>query len=336
MGGRCICDAVRLMVRTRITELFGIDYPIIQGGMRHVARAELVAAVANAGGLGFLSAHTLPSTDALRQEIAKTRSLTAKPFGVNLTILPNLDVKPDDYAKVILESGVGCVETAGGNPAKFITAFKGAGIKVLHKCTAVRFAVKAEQLGADAVSITGFEAAGHPGEDYVPNMILIPATVDKVKIPVVASGGFADGRGLLAALALGAEGISMGTRFVLTRESPMHPAVKDRYLRATERDTTLVCRSIGDSTRVLKNALTDRILEMEKSGRATHEELLELAGSRRWVQAAMDGDPDNGAFAAGIAVGLIDDVPTCRELVDGIIADARRVLRERLTGALAR
>ncbi|MGO9512723.1 MAG: NAD(P)H-dependent flavin oxidoreductase [Steroidobacteraceae bacterium] len=318
------------MFKTRITELFGTDYPIVQGGMRHVARAELVAAVANAGGMGFLSAHTCPTADALRREIEKTRALTAKPFGVNLTILPNLDVKPDDYAQVIMASGVRYAETAGGNPAKYIAAFKNAGIKVLHKCTSVRFAVKAEQLGADAVSITGFEAAGHPGEDYVPSLILVPATVDKVKIPVVAAGGFADGRGLVAALCLGAEGISMGTRFLLTRESPMHPAVKERYLQATERDTTLVCRSIGDSTRVLRNSLTDQILEIEKTGRAAHEELLDLAGSRRWVSAAEAGDPEGGAFAAGISVGLMNDVPTCRDLIDGIITDALKLIRDRL------
>jgi len=322
------------MYRTRITELFGIDYPIIQGGMRHVGRAELVAAVANAGGLGFLSAHTFPSIDALRLEIEKTRALTAKPFGVNLTILPNLDVKPDDYAQQIIASGVRYVETAGGNPAKYIAAFKNAGIKVLHKCTAVRFAVKAQQLGADAVSITGFEAAGHPGEDYVPSLILIPATVDKVNIPVLAAGGFADGRGLAAALCLGAEGISMGTRFLLTRESPMHAAVKERYLKATERDTTLVCRSLGDSIRVLRNSLTDKILEMEKAGSATHEELLDLAGSRRWVRAAEAGDPEAGAFAAGIAVGLMNDLPTCAELINGIVAQARKLVRERLANIL--
>ncbi len=299
--------------------------------MRHVARAELVAAVANAGGLGFLSAHSLPSTEALREEIGKLRSLTAKPFGVNLTILPNLDVKPDDTVRTIVDCGVRFVETAGGNPARHIATLKSVGVKVLHKCTAVRFAVKAEQLGADAVSITGFEAAGHPGEDHVPGLVLIPATVDKVRIPVVASGGFADGRGLAAALCLGADAISMGTRFVLTAESPMHPAVKQRYLAASERGTTLVCRSIGDSTRVLANALTDRILELERSGGASHDELLDLAGSRRWVEAAVAGDPEGGAFAAGIAVGLIDDLPTCRELIDGIVGEARRLICERLS-----
>lgn len=321
------------MFNTRITQLFGIDYPLIMGGMRHVGRAELVAAVANAGGLGFLSAHTLPSADALREEIAKVRALTDKPFGINLTILPGLGVKPEDYAQVIIDSGVRAAETAGGNPARFIAAFNEAGIKVLHKCTSVRFALKAQQLGADAVSITGFEAAGHPGEDYVPSLVLIPATVAKLEIPVVASGGFANGQGLVAALALGAEGISMGTRFMMTRESIMHEAVKQRYLQATERDTDLVCRSIGDSTRVLKNELTAKILELEKAG-IGHDELLALASSHRWVRAANAGDPDDGAFAAGVAVGLIDDIPGCTELVQRIVEDARHIIGERLKNIL--
>jgi nitronate monooxygenase len=298
--------------------------------MRHVSRAELVAAVANAGGLGFLSAHSFPSPEALRAEIEKTRALTDKPFGVNLTILPKLSVRPEDSAQVILDTGVHCVETAGGNPAKFITAFKEAGIKVLHKCTAVRFAVKAEQLGADAISLTGFEAAGHPGEDYVPNLVLVPAAVEKLNIPVVANGGFVDGRGLVAALALGAEGVAMGTRFLMTREAPMPDTVKARYLAATERDTALICRSIGDSTRVLKNALTEQILELEKSGNPSHDELMVLASSQRWVEAAMRGDPDDGAYAAGMGVGLIHEIPTCAELVSRIIAEARTIIGQRL------
>ncbi|WP_053136303.1 nitronate monooxygenase family protein [Pseudomonas sp. MIACH] len=321
------------MIKTRITQLFGIDYPLIMGGMRHVSRAEIVAAVANAGGLGFLSAHTLPSAEALREEIAKVRALTDKPFGVNLTILPGLGVEPEDYARVIVDCGVTAVETAGGNPARFIAAFNEAGVKVLHKCTAVRFALKAQQLGADAVSITGFEAAGHPGEDYVPSLVLIPATVAKLEIPVVAAGGFVNGQGLVAALALGAEGISMGTRFMMTRESPMHEAVKQRYLQATERDTTLICRSIGDSTRVLKNELTAKILELEK-GEITHEELLGLASSHRWVQAALAGNPDDGAFAAGMGVGLIEDIPSCAELIQRIINEARSSVGERLKNML--
>lgn len=320
------------MFKTRITDLFGIQYPLIQGGMRHVSRAELVAAVANAGGLGFLSAHSFPTPEALREEIEKTRALTDKPFGVNLTILPKLSVRPEDSAQVILDTGVLCVETAGGNPTKFITAFKEAGIKVLHKCTAVRFALKAEQLGADAVSLTGFEAAGHPGEDNVSNMVLIPSAVDQLKIPVVANGGFADGRGLVAALALGAEGIAMGTRFLMTRESPMPDTVKARYLAATERDTTLICRSIGDSTRVLKNALAEQILELEKSGTASHDELMVLASSLRWVKAAERGDPDDGAYAAGMGVGLIHEIPNCSDLVQQIIADARTIIGKRLQG----
>lgn len=318
------------MLKTRITDLFGIQYPLIQGGMRYVSRAELVAAVANAGGLGFLSAHSFASPDALHEEIEKIRTLTDKPFGVNLTILSKLSIKPEDSARVILEAGVTCVETAGGNPARFITAFKEAGIKVLHKCTAVRFALKAERLGADAISLTGFEAAGHPGEDHVPNTVLIPAAVDILKIPVVANGGFADGRGLVAALALGAEGIAMGTRFLMTQESPMPDAVKARYLSATECDTTLICRSIGDSTRVLRNALTGKILELEKSGTATHEELMAYASSLRWIRAAENDDPDDGAYAAGIGIGLIHDIPTCNEMVQKLIAEANNIIDQRL------
>jgi nitronate monooxygenase len=316
--------------KTRITELFGIEYPLIQAGMRHVSQGELAAAVANAGGLGFMTAHSFASPEALRQEIEKVRTLTDKPFGVNLTILPGLNVKPEDSARVIIESGVKFVETAGGNPAKHIAAFKAEGIKVLHKCTAVRFAVKAEQLGADAVSVTGFEAAGHPGEDHVSNLVLIPAAVAKLRIPVVANGGFADGRGLVAALALGAEGVSMGTRFLMTRESAMHDNVKARYLAANERDTTLICRSIGDSTRVLKNVLVDEILALEATGHADHDRLLSLSSSQRWVEAARHGDPDAGAFAAGMAVGLMDDMPGCQELVARIMSEARQIVQQRL------
>lgn len=317
------------MFTTRITELFGIEHPIIMGGMRHLGRAELVAAVANAGGLGFLSAHTFPSGQALREEIDKVRSLTNCPFGVNLTILPGLDSRTDEYLAAIIDGGVPVAETAGGNPTKCIRALKESGIKVLHKCTAVRFALKAQQLGADAVSIIGFEAAGHPGEDYVPSLVLVPATVAQVDIPVVASGGFATGQGLVAALALGAEGVSMGTRFVLTRESIMHDAVKQHYLAATERDTALVCRSISDSTRVLRNALTDRIVELEKDPQLSREELLSLAGSQRWVEAAIAGDPADGAFAGGLSVALANDIPSCAELMQRLIDQAQQTLHQR-------
>jgi nitronate monooxygenase len=323
------------MFKTRITELFGIEYPIIQAGMRQVSQGELAAAVANAGGLGFIAAHSFPSPELLRREIEKVRSLTDKPFGVNLTILSKLSVKPEDSARVIIEAGVRYVETAGGNPAKFIAAFKAEGIKVLHKCTAVRFAVKAEQLGADAVSLTGFEAAGHPGEDHVSNLVLIPAAAAKLGIPIVANGGFADGRGLVAALSLGAEGISMGTRFLMTRESPMPDAIKSRYLAATERDTTLICRSIGDSTRVLKNKLVDEILALEAAGHADHDRLMALASSARWVEATLRSDPEDGAFAAGMAVGLVNDVPSCGELVERLVAEARDVIRQRLSAMAA-
>jgi len=250
------------MFKTRITELLGIDYPILQGGMRWAARAELAAAVANAGGIGFISAHTQPTPADLEKEITKARSLTPKPIGVNLTLLPaNTGLDYDGYVDAIVASGVAAVETAGSNPAKYIERLRGAGVKILHKCVTVRHAVKAESLGVDAVSIDGFECAGHPGEDDVPGLVLIPAAVSKLRIPVVACGGIADGRGLVAALALGAEGINMGTRFMLTQESPLHPALKERFVQATERDTVLIGRSYRDSSRVMRNQVSAKVLD---------------------------------------------------------------------------
>ena len=246
----------RMKFKTRITDLLGIDYPILQGGMRWVARAELAAAVAEAGGIGFISAHTQPSGQALAEEIDRARTLTRRPIGVNLTLLAaNSGLDYAGYAAAIIDRGVDAVETAGSNPAQYIEQFKRAGIKVLHKCTTVRHAVKAEQLGADAVSIDGFECAGHPGEDDVPALVLIPAAAARLKIPIVACGGFANGRGLIAALALGAEGINMGTRFMMTRESPLHEALKAHFLKMTERDTVLIGRSLRDSSRVVRNAV---------------------------------------------------------------------------------
>src|SRR5690606_15597613 len=241
------------MIDTRLTRMLGIRYPILQGGMRFAARAELAAAVGEAGGLGFLSAHTLPNATGLRAEIARVRQLTDKPFGVNLTMLPaNKDLDYDGYVEAIIDSGVQVVETAGSNPATYIGLFKKAGVRVIHKCTTVRHALKAEQLGADAVSIDGFECAGHPGEDDVPGLVLIPTAASKLRIPVVACGGIADARQFVAALALGAEGVNMGTRFLLTQESPVHPAVKQRMVEATERDTVLIGRTYRDPTRLLK------------------------------------------------------------------------------------
>jgi NADH:quinone reductase (non-electrogenic) len=315
----------------RITELLGIRYPIIQGGMRWVARAELAAAVGNAGGLGFISAHTHASADALAREIDKVRSLTDKPFGVNLTVLgANGGLDYDAYVRTIVSQGVQVVETAGSNPAKYIAEFKAHGVKVVHKCVTVRHAVKAESLGADAVSIDGFECAGHPGEDDIPGLILIPAAADKLKVPILASGGFADGRGLMAALALGADGINMGTRFMLTQESQVHPAIKQRLLEATERDTVLVGRSLGDSSRVVKNSVSLAALELERSGHVTHADLYALTGAKRWMDAFVTGEVEGGAFPAGIVAGLIHDLPTCAGLIERIVKDAAAIAQRQL------
>jgi nitronate monooxygenase len=322
----------------RITDLLGIRYPIIQGGMRWVARAELAAAVGNAGGLGFISAHTHASADALAREIDKVRALTDKPFGVNLTVLgANVGLDYDAYVRTIVAQGVEVVETAGSNPAKYIAEFKAHGVKVVHKCVTVRHALKAESLGADAVSIDGFECAGHPGEDDVPGLILIPAAADKLTIPILASGGFADGRGLMAALALGADGINMGTRFMLTQESPVHPAIKQRMLEASERDTVLVGRSIGDSSRVIRNSVSAAALELERAGNITASDLYALTGATRWMDAFATGEVEGGAFPAGMVAGLIHDLPTCAELIGRIVREAAAIAERQagLSAALA-
>jgi NAD(P)H-dependent flavin oxidoreductase YrpB (nitropropane dioxygenase family) len=317
--------------RTRITELLGIDYPILQGGMRWAARAELAAAVANGGGIGFISAHTQPTAKDLETEIRKAKALTARPIGVNLTLLPsNSGLDYDGYVAAIIANGVAAVETAGSNPARYIDPLQRAGVKIVHKCVTVRHALKAESLGVDAVSIDGFECAGHPGEDDVPGLVLIPLAASRLKIPVVACGGFADGRGLIAALALGAEGINMGTRFMLTRESPLHPTLKDKFVHATERDTVLIGRSYGDSSRVMRNAISAQVLEREKQGGATHHDLQPLIGARQWMDAMANGDVDGGAIPLGMSVGLTNDLPSCAELMARIVAEARSITHQRL------
>lgn len=324
------------LMKTRITELFGIERPIIQGGMHHVGLAELAAAVSNAGGLGIITALTQPSPQALSAEIERCRGMTDKPFGVNLTFLP-ARTPPDypGYVRTIVDSGVKVVETAGNNPQQWLPMLQGAGIKVIHKCTSVRHALKAERIGCDAVSIDGFECAGHPGEDDIPNFILLPRAARELHVPFVASGGMADGRSLVAALAFGADGINMGTRFLATQEAPVHQNVKQAILDATELDTRLVMRPLRNTERVLRNAGVERLLEKERQlGAAiTFEDIVpEVAGIYPRVMRA--GEIDAGAWSCGLVAGLIDDIPTVAELMDRIMRDAQALVRERLAGIL--
>ena len=326
--------AVRL--KTRFTELVGIDYPIVQGGMMWVGRAELAAAVSNAGGLGIITALTQPTPDDLRKEIERCRTLTNKPFGVNLTILPS--VKPPPYAeyrKAIIESGIKVVETAGHNPQEHVADFKANGIIVVHKCTAVRHALSAERMGVDAISIDGFECAGHPGEDDIPGLVLIPAAADKVKIPMIASGGFGDGRGLVAALALGADGINMGTRFCATVEAPIHPAAKQLIVENDERGTNLIFRSLKNTARVGKNSVSDKVVEILKQPNAKFEDVAHLVRGAQGRVLLETGDLDAGLIWAGQVQGLIHDIPTCAELIGRIVREASEIIQRRLPGLVA-
>lgn len=314
-------------MKTRITELTGTRYPIVQGGMQWVGRAELASAVSNAGALGILTALTQPTPEALLAEIARCRSMTDKPFGVNLTILPTAQPVPyDAYVEAIVASGVRIVETAGRSPAEFIARFKDAGIKIIHKCTAVRHALSAQRAGVDAVSIDGFEAAGHPGEDDVPGLVLIPAAATALDIPVLAAGGMASGRSMAAALSLGAEGITMGTRFMLTREAPIHDAIKQAVVQGGERDTRLIFRGFRNTARVFRNAVSEEVVEIEKRPGATFEDIKALVAGARGRAALETGDVNGGLVWAGMGIGLMDDVPTCAELVERIVADCRASL----------
>ncbi|MSQ73520.1 MAG: nitronate monooxygenase [Betaproteobacteria bacterium] len=313
-------------MKTQVSDMLGIRYPIIQGGMQWVGTAELASAVSNAGGLGILTALTQPTPEDLRREIARCRTMTDKPFGVNLTILPSITPPPyEQYMQVIIDSGIRIVETAGNSPKDFIGKFKAHGIRVVHKCTSVRHALSAERHGVDIVSIDGFECAGHPGEDDVTNLILIPAAVDALKIPVVASGGIGDGRAMAAALVLGAQGINMGTRFMATAEAPIHPRVKEALVKATERDTNLILRTMHNTSRVLKNAVSDEVVAMEKRG-AKFEEVRHLVAGARGKVAVRNGDVEDGIVSAGMVVGLIHDIPTCAELIERIVRDCRASL----------
>ena len=325
-----------MAIRTKFTEVFGVEHPVAQGGMQWVGRAELVAAVANAGGLGFITALTQPTPADLAREIAKTRELTDKPFGVNLTILPSINPPPyDEYRQVIVSEGIKIVETAGSNPAPHLPMFHDNGIKVLHKCTSVRHGVKAQSLGVDGISIDGFECAGHPGEDDVPGLVLIPAAADKVKIPMLASGGFGDGRGLVAALALGADGINMGTRFCVTKEAPIPEAFKQRMVENDERATDLIFRTLHNTARVMKNEVSQEVVAIESKGGATFEDVRELVAGARGRDALAHGDVNGGIWSAGMIQGLIHDIPSVKELVDRIIAEAEGLIKGRLSGLVA-
>lgn len=323
------------VLRTRFTEEFGVEHPIVQGGMQWVGRAELVAAVAESGALGMITALTQPTPEDLVKEIARCREMTDKPFGVNLTILPTITPPPyAEYRQAIIESGITIVETAGSNPAEQVAAFKPAGVRVLHKCTSVRHALKAQQLGVDAVSIDGFECAGHPGEDDVPGLVLIPRAADELSIPIIASGGFADARGLVAALALGADGINMGTRFMCTAESPIHDAVKKRIAEASELETELIFRPLRNTARVASNTVSRAVVAKLADG-GTFEDVRDLVAGARGRQVYEQGDPELGIWSAGMVQGLINDIPTVEELVQRIVAEAAELIRARLGGLIS-
>jgi NADH:quinone reductase (non-electrogenic) len=326
------------MIKTRITELFGIERPILSGGMMWMGVAELASAVANAGGIAFMTALTHPDAEALRAEIKKTRTMTDKPFGINLTFLPSLR-QPDypAYIQVLIEEGVKIVETAGRNPEPYMEQLKAAGVKVIHKCTSVRHAVKAEAVGCDAISIDGFEAAGHPGEDDVTTLVLIPRTRDAVSIPVVASGGFADGRGLVGALGLGADGINMGTRFMATKEAPVHDNVKQAMVQNDELSTKLIMRTLRNTERTLSNTVVEKIIaiENEKRGNTTIEDLVPMVSGLGGKEMLEKGNMEAGILSAGQSMGLIQDIPSCQELLDRIMDQAETIIKEKFTQVIS-
>ena len=323
-------------MKTAITELLGIRHPIIQGGMHFVGFAELAAAVSNAGGLGIITGLTQKTPELLAKEIAHCRAMTDKPFGVNLTFLPSFTAPPyPEYIAAIREGGVKIVETAGRSPEQYMPALKAAGIKVIHKCTSVRHSLKAEKIGCDAVSVDGFECGGHPGEDDIPNMILLPRAAEELKIPFVASGGMADARSLVASLAMGAAGMNMGTRFIATREAPVHDNVKQALVAASELDTRLVMRELRNTERVLKNKGVDRLLEIERErGKSIKIEDIHDQVAGVYPKVMIDGEMDAGAWSCGMVAGLIHDIPSVKELIDRIMTEAEQIIRQRLTGFL--
>ena len=325
-------------MQNRITELFGIRYPIIQGGMHHVGYAELASAVSNAGGLGIITGLTQPTPEDLAREIARCKTMTDQPFGVNLTFLPSFNTPPyPDYIDAIVEGGVKAVETAGRSPEQYMPQLKAAGIKVIHKCTSVRHALKAESIGCDAVSVDGFECGGHPGEDDIPNFILLPRAAEELTIPFVASGGMADGRSLVAAMALGAEGMNMGTRFLATKDAPIHDNVKQAILEADELQTKLIMRNLRNTERVMKNAAVEEIIriEKEKGEDETIDDIRHLVTGAKGRLVLQEGKMDEAAWSCGMVAGLIHDIPSCEELISRIMADADAIVRERLAGLLS-
>lgn len=324
-------------MKTRITEMFGIRHPIIQGGMHHVGYAELASAVSNAGGLGIITGLTQPTPEDLAREIARCHEMTDQPFGVNLTFLPSFNAPPyPEYIDAIVQGGVKAVETAGRSPEKYMPQLKEAGIKVIHKCTSVRHSLKAQKIGCDAVSVDGFECGGHPGEDDIPNFILLPRAAEELTIPFVASGGMADGRSLVAAMALGAEGMNMGTRFLATKDAPIHDNVKQAIVEADELQTRLIMRNLRNTERVLKNGAVDEIIriEKEKGDDQTIDDIRHLVTGAKGRLVLQEGKMDEAAWSCGMVAGLIHDIPTCDELIQRIMAEADAIVRERLAGFL--
>ncbi|WP_148861297.1 NAD(P)H-dependent flavin oxidoreductase [Marinobacter fonticola] len=324
-------------MKTRITELFQIEHPIIQGGMHHVGYAELAAAVSNAGGLGIITGLTQPTPEDLAREIARCREMTDKPFGVNLTFLPSFKAPPyPEYIQAIIEGGVKAVETAGRSPEQYMPTLKAAGISVIHKCTSVRHALKAEKIGCDAVSVDGFECGGHPGEDDIPNFILLPRAAEELSIPFVASGGMADGRSLVAAMALGAEGMNMGTRFIATTDAPVHDNVKQALVDADERQTRLIMRNLRNTERVMKNAAVDEIVRIEqlKGEAVAIDDIRHLVTGVQGRKVLQEGDMDAAAWSCGMVAGLIHDIPSCETLISRIMDEAETIVRQRLSGFL--
>ena len=324
------------MLKTRITDLFGIEHPVIQGGMQWVGYAELVSAVSNAGALGILTALTQPTPEDLAKEIERTRGMTDKPFGVNLTVLPTINPPPyEEYAQAIVGSGVKIVETAGRSPEPFMELFKEYDVKVIHKCTSVRHALKAQSVGVSAITIDGFECAGHPGEDDIPSLVLLPQAAEALDVPVAGCGGFSDAKSMVAALALGGEAIVMGTRFMATKEAGIHQNVKEKMTEADELSTNLMFRTMHNTARVFKNSISDQVVEIESTGSATFEDVKDLVAGQRGRVGFEEGDLEHGIWSAGISVARVKDVPTCKEMVSRLVSEAEEIIDGRLQSVKA-